>query len=120
LNKDVREESAMAQVGRSFDDLCRIVDQIPDREVTLAIGLVRKQRAGLMADRNPHRLQSVIRHMERDQLDWLDAVLCVRTQQAGRDGAWRRFAESAYREILPVCVDGSSSSAPASGARRAA
>ena len=91
----------MAQVGKSFDELSKVVDEISEREVRAAIGLVRKQRAGLGTDIKPHRLHHTISQLDPDELIWLDAVLCVRSQQAGREAAWRRFAESAYREMLP-------------------
>lgn len=91
----------MTQVGRSFDELSKLLDEIPDGEVRTAIGLVRRQRAGDSADGRPHHLQTVISRLDLDELGWLDAVLCVRSQQVGRETAWRRFAESAYRELLP-------------------
>ena len=91
----------MAHVGKSFDELSQVVNQIAEHEVRTAIGLVRKQRAGLNTDIKPHRLHNTISQLDPDELSWLDAVLCVRSQQAGREAAWRRFAESAYREMLP-------------------
>ena len=112
----------MAQVGRSFDELSKVLEQIPDRDVRTAIGLVRRQRTGAAgADSNPHHLQIAISQLEPDELGWLDAVLCVRSQQAGREAAWRRFAESAYREMLPggpTLVTGESSKIPGRDARR--
>jgi hypothetical protein len=39
--------------------------------------------------------------LERHELMWLEMVLCVRVQQLGRDAAWRRFAETSYREFVP-------------------
>lgn len=116
----------MAQVGRSFDELSKVLDEITDREVRTAIELVRKQQAGASADGKPHHLQTAISRLDRDELSWLDAVLCVRSQQTGREAAWRRFAESAYREMLPggrIFVTEESSGALARdprGSRRAA
>jgi hypothetical protein len=110
----------MAQVGRSFDELCKVLDEITDREVRTAIGLVRQQRAGLSADSKPHRLHITISQLGPDELSWLEAVLCVRAQQAGREAAWRRFAESAYREMPPggrIPGTGESSKIPARGVR---
>jgi hypothetical protein len=116
----------MAHIGKSFDELSKVLDEISDREVRTAIGLVRKQRAGVSADSQTHHLQTAISQLEPDELSWLDAVLCVRAQQTGREAAWRRFAESAYREILPggrILVTEESSSTPARdprGSRRVA
>lgn len=116
----------MAHIGKSFDELSKILDKITDREVRTAIALVRRQRAGVSADCKPHHLHTAISHLEPDELSWLDAVLCVRVQQAGREAAWRRFAESAYREMLPggrILVTEDSSSTPARdprGSRRVA
>jgi hypothetical protein len=111
----------MAQVARSFDELSKVLDQIPDHDVRTAIALVRRQRACAGADIQPHHLQTAIAQLEPDELGWLDAVLCVRAQQAGREAAWRRFAESAYREMLPggpTLVTGESSKIPGRDARR--
>ena len=111
----------MAQVGRSFDELSKVLDQIPDHDVRTAIALVRRQRDCAGADIQPHHLHTAIAQLEPDELGWLDAVLCVRSQQAGREAAWRRFAESAYREMLPggpTFATGESSKLPGRDARR--
>jgi len=90
----------MAHTRRSFDELSSVLSEISDRELRSAIGLVRRQRAGLdPSGRLPH-LEELIARLDADVLSWLDVVLCVRLQQAGREAAWRRFAASAYRELL--------------------
>jgi len=90
----------MTQTRRSFDDLSNVLSEISDREVRTAIGLVRRQRAGLDVGGKLPRLEALIAHLDPDALSWLDVVLCVRLQQVGREAAWRRFAASAYRELL--------------------
>jgi hypothetical protein len=90
----------MAQIRRSFDELSRMLSEISDRELRPAIGLVRRRRAGLELNGRLPRLEALIAQLDPDALSWLDTVLCVRLQQAGREAAWRRFAASAYRELL--------------------
>ena len=42
----------------------------------------------------------MLQDLGQDELMWLDMVLCVRAQQTGREAAWRRLAESAYRDFV--------------------
>ena len=91
----------MTDKGQSFEHLSRVLSEISDDEINGALALVRRHRAGMpVKDDMPH-LQSTIGHLDPDALSWLDAVLCVRLQQADREVAWRRFAEAAYRELVP-------------------
>jgi len=90
----------MAQTRKSFDELSNVLSEISDRELRRAIGLVRRQRAGLDANGKLPHLEALIAQLDPDALSWLDIVLCVRSQQAGREAAWRRFAASAYRELV--------------------
>ena len=80
----------MGRSGRSFDALSEVLDQISDREVSAPVALVRKHRAGLGAQCAGHDLQAAIAELDHHELRWLDAVLCVRAQQIGREAAWRR------------------------------
>ena len=88
----------MGQVGGSFERLSRIVEQIEDDDLPAAIEAVRRCRVGLPAQQD-YPIGSLLRELNSHELAWLDTVLCVRQQQSGRDWAWRRFAESSYREL---------------------
>ena len=89
----------MAQIGGSFEQLSRIVEQIEDDDLPAAIEAVRRCRVGLSAQKPAHPIGPLLRELNPYELAWLDTVLCVREQQSGRDWAWRRFAESSYREL---------------------
>ncbi len=91
----------MPQPQKSFERLSLVLEQIADSEVPDAIGLVRDCRAGSRLGSQSQPLAGMLQDLEQDELMWLDMVLCVRAQQSGRDAAWRRFAESAYRDFVP-------------------
>ena len=91
----------MAQSPKSFERLSLVLEQIADSEVPDAISLVRDQRAGARLSHQSKPLAGMLQDLEPDELMWLDMVLCVRVQQSGREAAWRRFAESAYRDFVP-------------------
>ena len=91
----------MAQIGKSFADLSKVLGEIADGEISGALDLVRRHRAGMPVKGELSHLRNTIRRLDQDELSWLDAVLCVRLQQTDREVAWRRFAEAAYRELLP-------------------
>jgi len=86
---------------KSFERLSRVLEQIPDSDVPDAIGLVRNHRAGARHTPQLQPLAGMLQDLGQDELMWLDMVLCVRAQQTGREAAWRRFAESAYRDFVP-------------------
>lgn len=91
----------MPQPQKSFERLSLVLEQIADSDVPDAIGLVRDRRAGSRLSSQSQPLAGMLQDLEQDELMWLDMVLCVRAQQSGRDAAWRRFAESAYRDFVP-------------------
>ena len=91
----------MPQPQKSFERLSFVLEQIADSDVPDAIDLVRDHRAGSRLNGQSQRLAGMLKGLEQDELMWLDMVLCVRAQQSGRDAAWRRFAESAYRDFVP-------------------
>jgi hypothetical protein len=84
----------------SFDRLSRVLEGIADDEVADAISSVRAFRAGRKPVGRQKRLAGLMEALEPDELLWLEMVLCVRVQQAGREAAWRRFAQSSYREVV--------------------
>lgn len=93
----------MEKSHESFDELFDLLASIKDDEVNEAIQLVRRYRAGLIptASQPRDRLPNIVSKLQGEQdRSWLEAVLCVRAQQMGRDKAWRRFAQDAYREML--------------------
>jgi hypothetical protein len=91
----------MAQGDKSFERLSRVLEQIADDEVAGAIALVRQHRAGKKSrDGKLCSALGLLDELEDHELMWLDMVLCVRAQQVGREGAWRRFAESSHREFV--------------------
>jgi hypothetical protein len=89
------------QLQKSFERLSLVLEQIPDSDVPDAISLVRDHRAGSRTCSPSQPLAGMLQDLEQDELMWLDMVLCVRAQQTGREAAWRRFAESAYRDFVP-------------------
>jgi hypothetical protein len=91
----------VAQPPKSFERLSRILELIADSDVAHAIGLVRDHRAGSRVRSQSQPRAGMLEELEQDELMWLDMVLCVRAQQSGREAAWRRFAESAYRDFVP-------------------
>ena len=91
----------MAQSPKSFERLSLVLEQIADSDVPDAISLVRDHRAGARLSPQSKPLAGMLQDLEPDELMWLDMVLCVRIQQSGREAAWRRFAESAYRDFVP-------------------
>jgi len=94
-------EGGVAQDRKSFERLSQVLEQIEDSQVSNAISLVRECRAGKSLTGRQEALAERIDGLERHELMWLEMVLCVRAQQLGRDAAWRRFAETSYREFVP-------------------
>ena len=90
----------MAQERSSFVQLLDVLSQIPDQEIDSAVTFVRHHRAGLTTDGRFQDLADVVGRLDRNALSWLETVLCARSQQPGRDTAWRRFAKYSYRELL--------------------
>lgn len=90
----------MIQNHRSFERLSQVLERIEDDELPDAILLVRELRAGKRPPDRQLPLSAMLEELEKDELMWLELVLCVRVQQAGREAAWRRFAESSYRELV--------------------
>jgi len=90
----------MAQEASSFEQLLDILSQIPDQEIDSAVAFVRHHRAGIGTDERFPDLADVVGRLDRNALSWLETVLCARSQQSGREAAWRRFAHSSYRELL--------------------
>jgi hypothetical protein len=91
----------VAQDRKSFERLSDVLEQIEDSQISQAIQLVRECRAGKSMAARQEPLAETLEGLERHELMWLEMVLCVRVQQLGRDSAWRRFAESSYRELVP-------------------
>ena len=90
----------MTRHQQSFERLSRVLECIADHEIGNAISSVREFRAGNQLTGTKERFASLLADLEQDELTWLEMVLCVRAQQAGRDMAWRRFAESSHRELV--------------------
>jgi len=93
-------EEPVTRHQQSFERLSRVLECIADHEIGNAISSVREFRAGNQLTGTKERLASLFADLEQDELTWLEMVLCVRAQQAGRDMAWRRFAESSHRELV--------------------
>ena len=91
----------MPQPPRSFERLSRVLEQIADSDVPDVLALVRSHRMGARHGPQSQPLAGMLQDLGQDELMWLDMVLCVRAQQTGREAAWRRFAESAYRDFVP-------------------
>ena len=90
----------MKRHQRSFERLSRVLDTISDDEITEATACVRAFRTGREVGASSKELPRLLAELEIDELLWLEMVLCVRAQQAGRESAWRRFAQSSYREVV--------------------
>jgi hypothetical protein len=90
----------MAQEHSAFEQLLDVLSQIPDQEIDSAVAFVRHHRAGIDTDERFPDLADVVGRLDQNALSWLETVLCARSQQSGRHAAWRRFAQSSYRELL--------------------
>lgn len=90
----------MEEARSSFEELLDVLSQIPDHDVDQAVSFVRQYRAGTMVQQDFPGLSNLVSRLDVNALSWLETVLCARSQQSGRDAAWRRFAESSYRELL--------------------
>jgi len=90
----------VAQNHKSFERLSHVLEQIGDDDIANAIAWIRECRAGRGLGGSQQPLMMALEQLERDELTWLEMVLCVRAQQAGREAAWRRFAESSYRDFV--------------------
>ena len=88
------------QRDNSFDRLSQVLEQIQDSEIQEAMLWVRQRRTGARSTGRPRAWANAVDGLDPHELIWLETVLCVRAQQAGRDAAWRRFAESSYREFV--------------------
>jgi hypothetical protein len=91
----------VAQERKSFERLSDILEHIEDDQIAEAVAAIRERRVGKRAADIQQPLGSMLEQLENHELMWLEMVLCVRAQQTGREGAWRRFAESSHREFVP-------------------
>jgi hypothetical protein len=95
----------MAKPQAVFEALVDLVQQIPDDEASIALEVMQRYGAGASLDAYPARLINISSQVPQQAREWFEIVLCVRVQQAGRDAAWKGFAQEAFREILPTMLD---------------
>jgi hypothetical protein len=89
----------------AFDILFDLLQQISDGQMDMASEMMRRYNAGVSLDAYPRHLATIVTQVPKEARGWFETVLCVRAQQAGRKGAWSRFAEDAFREISPCMLD---------------
>jgi hypothetical protein len=90
----------VAQEQNSFEKLLDVLSRIPDHEIDSAVTFVRLYRAGIDRDGGFPYLTDILGRLDTNTLSWLETVLCARSQQSGRDAAWKRFAWYSFRELL--------------------
>lgn len=102
----------MMNTHHTFDRLLDLLRDISADEVDDAIAIVRYQRAGSDLRQFPPHLVDVVTALDEEGRGWLESVLCMRAQQAGREDAWMRFAKTCYWDLISSYAPGPRSTSP--------
>lgn len=83
----------------TFEQLLTLLTQVKDEEVETAIAIARCLQGGKEVHAYPPHLVGLVERLTDENRPWFEMVLCVRSQQSGRERSWQRFASSSYWDL---------------------